>query len=77
MTTMAEYWPRGRDEYTRVYPRTGFPCALGAYREIEHFYSLPNRKSPAGTDTLRNTAPVYKLSHGLGQNHFVPDHGTK
>ena len=77
MTTMAEYSPRSRDDYARAYPRTGFPCALGPYRKIEHFYSLPYWKSPAGTDALRNTAPVYKLSHGLGQNNFAPYHGTK
>ena len=77
MITVAEYKPRSRNEYTRAYPRAGFPCALGAYRKIDRFYSLPNWKSPAGTDALRNTAPVYKLSHGMGQNHFVPYHGTK
>jgi hypothetical protein len=43
----------------------------------QQFYSLPYWKRSTGIDAPRNTPRVYKLSRGMGQNYFVPYHGTK
>src|SRR5918911_1488973 len=64
--------PPRRSRAPRPYSNASIAGRPGLY-----FYSLPYWKRLARTDPIRNTAHVYNLSHGLGQNHFAPYHGTK